>query len=154
MTAGSYIIQDEIERALIAVLSTNGTFAAMGASVIGQDEWTASIERDEAYPPAIVVEAENFTNDGGAAGWPLYIGNCIIRAVTVRSDDSNMASCKQLAQAILETINSATFKSSMATELTDTAITYHGATVEQMTEPMDPDNWHDIAWTLSVRCAQ
>ena len=154
MTAGSCIIQDEIERAAIAVLSANGTFAALGARVTSLDDWTASAERDEAYPPAVVVECEPFSNDGGAAGWPLYIGNMTIRALTVRTDDMDMSACKQIAQAVLETVNGATWKTDMATELIGTGITYHGMTGDPSADPLDEDNWNQLAWTFAVRCQQ
>ncbi len=154
MTQSTYILNDTIEMALVSVLAASGDILANGR-VTNLDLWKASIEREEAYPPAIVVDSEVFANDGGPGGWPLYIGSVYVHALTVRTDDPDMSTCKTLGQAALAVLNSATFSADLNAELAGTGITYHGMTCESGTNgELDAENWNDVGWTLSVRCQQ
>jgi hypothetical protein len=151
----TYTLKDEIEGAIARALASNGDILASAPTVTTMGAWVAGMERDEAYPPAVVVESETFTNDGGALGWPLYIGQVHIRAVTCRADDVSGETCDTVAQAILASINAATWAATVNTELANTGITYYGATCETLAvDPLSEDSWNESGWTVSVRAGQ
>ena len=151
----TYTLKEEIEGAIARALAANGDVLAVTSTVTTLGAWVAGVERDEAYPPAVVVEADAFVNDGGPVGWPLYIGAVHLRAVTNRADDVGGGVCDGLAQAVLASVNAATWAATVNTELANTAITYHGATCDTLSaDALDDDSWNETGWTLSVRCAQ
>jgi hypothetical protein len=154
MPQSTFILHDSIELAMARVFAANGDILA-NDRVQNLDTWRASIEIEEAYPPAVVTDSETFTNDGGAAGWPLYVGSVYVHAVTNKADDPEASACKTLGQAVFAVLNGARFAAEMNAELTGTGITYHGATCEPGTNgELDADNWNEVGWTLTVRCQQ